>query len=304
MSNLRTRIDWMLHDHCTAECSYCPTRLRGGELPKGILEYMSVTKRIIDHYDSLDRKIDWLFNGGEPLDMFDFPMMLKLCKERGGTIDLTTNGGKLWLDWWAIEPHIDTLHLSYHYWQNPNLIRFIIQAFQKSGKHIDIIVPMRPDHLDEDLKRVIDIETEFNIVVSKSMLYNEADQYFGMYTYTDQQLRIMRGEELIQEHIPQEEGVVHEEITFQEHTHQQEITFAQRQSEKINSSPTYTGQLCNLGIEKLTISQQGWVRGSTCNTTQFGNIWNDSFTLPTTPARCVMLACVDASDQQITKFTQ
>ena len=98
MSNLRTRIDWMLHDHCTSQCSYCPTRFYGGETPKGILEYMEVTKKIIDHYNSLDRKIDWIFNGGEPLEMFDFPMMLKLCKESGGTIDLTTNGGKLWLD--------------------------------------------------------------------------------------------------------------------------------------------------------------------------------------------------------------
>ena len=171
MSNLKTNINWMLHDHCTSECTYCPIRFRGGELPRGILEYMEVTRKIIDHYDSLGRKIDWTFGGGEPLDMFDFPMMLKLCKERGGTIDLTTNGGRLWLDWWAIEPHIDTLHLSYHYWQNPNLIRFIIQAFQKAGKHIDIMVPMRPNYFDEDLARALAVESEFNVVVSKCVLY-------------------------------------------------------------------------------------------------------------------------------------
>jgi organic radical activating enzyme len=144
-------------------------------MPRGILEYMEVTKKIINHYDSLDRKIDWFFDGGEPLDMFDFPMMLKLCKERGGNIDLKTNGGKLWLDWWAIEPHIDSLHLSYHYWQNPNLIRFIIQAFQKANKPINVIVPIRPDHFNEDIQRATDVETEFNIVVSKTVLYIEAD---------------------------------------------------------------------------------------------------------------------------------
>jgi len=287
MNNLTTQISWMLHDHCTASCTYCPTRLRGGPLPRGILEYIAITTKIIDHYDSLNRKINWTFDGGEPLDMFDFPMMLKLCKERGGNIELVTNGGKLWLDWWAIEPHVDQLHLTYHYWQNPKLIQFIIQAFQKANKHIDIIVPMRPDYFEEDLKRALDIESEFNITVSKSILYKESDQSLGMFSYDDQQLRIMRGEEFVQDN-----------------QDRHEITFAERFEKVVNVSPSYTGQLCNLGIERLTISHTGWVRGSNCNTAHFGNIWNADFHLPTGPQPCVMVACTDGSDQQITKFSQ
>ena len=283
---MKTQVYWMLHDYCTSECSYCPTRLRGGLLPKGILDYVEVTTKIIDHYDSLGRKINWIFGGGEPLDMFDFPMMLKLCKERGGNIDLTTNGGKLWLDWWAIEPHVDQLHLTYHYWQNPKLIQFIIQAFHKAGKHIEVIVPMRPNHFDEDLKRALDIESEFNIIVSKAILYNEADQAFGMFFYDDRQLSIMRGEEFVEK---------------QKDRH--EITFAERSERLVNASPSFTGQLCNVGIEKLTISHTGWVRGSNCNTTHFGNIWNDDFVLPVGPTVCLMVSCTDGSDQQITKFS-
>jgi hypothetical protein len=287
MSNLRTQISWMLHDHCTSECSYCPTRLRGGPIPKGILDYMAVTSKLIDHYDSLERKINWTFGGGEPLDMFDFPMMLKLCKERGGNVELTTNGGKLWLDWWAIEPHIDQLHLTYHYWQNPNLIRFIIQAFHKANKHIKVIVPMRPDHFEEDLTRALAIESEFNIIVSKAVLYNEADRAFGMFFYDDRQIGIMLGKESVQER-----------------KQDRKITVAERFEKAVYVSPSYTGQLCNLGIERLTISHTGWVRGSNCNTTQFGNIWEHDFALPTSPQRCVMVSCIDGLDQQITKFNQ
>jgi hypothetical protein len=287
MSNLKTNINWMLHDHCTSECSYCPTRLRGGPIPKGILDYMAVTTKLIDHYDSLDRKINWTFGGGEPLDMFDFPMMLKLCKERGGNVELTTNGGKLWLDWWAIEPHIDQLHLTYHYWQNLNLIRFIIQAFHKANKHIKVIVPMRPDHFEEDLTRALAIESEFNIIVSKAVLYNEADRAFGMFFYDDHQISIMLGKESVQER--KQDRV---------------ITVAERFEKAVNISPSYTGQLCNLGIERLTISHTGWVRGSNCNTTQFGNIWEHDFALPAHPQRCVMVSCIDGLDQQITKFNQ
>jgi len=284
---MRTQINWMLHDYCTAGCSYCPTKFWGGEIPKGILDYVQVATRLIDHYDSLGRKIDWTFDGGEPLDMFDFPMMLKLCKERGGTINLTTNGGKLWLDWWAIEPHVDSLNLTYHYWQNPNLIRFILQAFKKSNKHVNVMVPIRPDYFDEDLKRALDVETEFGIVVSKNVLYREAEQSMGMYNYTDQQLRIMRGEELVQEN-----------------QHHQETTFAERFEEKIQMNPSYTGMLCNVGIEKLVISHRGWVSGSSCNNLQLGNIWNGSFDLPKVANACKMMSCIHESDQQITKFTQ
>lgn len=287
MNSLRTQIIWMLNDYCTAECSYCPIKFRGGELPRGILDYMNVTEKLINHYESIGRKIDWSFNGGEPLDMFDFPMMLKLCKERGGTIDLHTNGGKLWLDWWAIEPHVDSLHLTYHYWQKPSLVRFILQAFTKANKCVDIMVPIRPDYFDEDLKRALDIETEFGIVVSKTVLYREAEQSLGMYNYTDQQLRIMRGEELVQENV-----------------HHQETTFAERFEEKIIASPSFTGMKCNVGIEKLVISHLGWVRGSNCNIGQFGNIWDGSLEYPTVPLTCNMLACIDGSDQQITKFSQ
>ena len=327
---MRTQIIWMLNNYCTAECSYCPTKLRGGEMPNGILEYIEVTQQLIDHYSSLGRKIDWIFNGGEPLDMFDFPMMLKLCKEHGGTIDLTTNGGKLWLDWWAIEPHVDSLHLSYHYWQNPKLIKFIIQAFQKAHKHIDIMVPIRPDHFEQDMQRATEIETEFNLIVSKHILYNEADPAAGMLSYTEKQLRIMRGEIIIEEPIITQPIIAEKIIKIEpiyvpnelveEQHYFKNTTFQERYENKIAENPVYTGMLCNVGIEKLTISHLGWVSGSSCNDKPLGNIWSNNaipvsdaeaqqkilnkLRLPITPHVCGMRACMDKSDQLITKFPQ
>ena len=327
---MKTQINWMLHNYCTSECSYCPIKFRGGEPPRGILEYVEVTQQLIDHYKSLGRTIDWTFDGGEPLDMFDFPMILKLCKENGGTIDLTTNGGKLWLDWWAIEPHIDTLHLSYHYWQNPSLIKFIIQTFQKSNKHININVPIRPDHFEEDLQRALDIELEFNITVLKNVLYNEADHAAGMLPYTEKQLRIMRGEIIIDDPVvdtvvdtvvePVVEPVYVPNELVEEQQYFKKTTFQERYENKIAENPVYTGMLCNVGIERLTITHLGWVAGSACNDKPLGNIWNNNpepvsdaelqqkilnkITLPTTPHTCGMRACMDKSDQLITKFPQ
>ena len=130
---MRTKIYWSLHNHCTAQCTYCPSSLWGGVEPRHISDYLHITQKLISHYLSLGRKIDWEFTGGEPLDMFDFPMILKLCKENGGNIKLNSNGGKMWLDWWAIEPHVDELNLTYHYWQKAPLIKFILDAFQNKN---------------------------------------------------------------------------------------------------------------------------------------------------------------------------
>jgi len=279
------KINWNLHDRCTGGCSYCPSFLWGGGTPNEITQYLSVTKKIIDHYAELGRIVDWTFNGGEPLEMFDFPMMLKLCKEHRGSVELHTNGGKIWLDWWAIEPYVDKLNLSYHYWQNSKLIEFIIDQFIKNNKSINIIVPIRPDHFNDDINRALSIEKKYGIVVSKSALYKEASQSIGLFDYTDEQLRIIRGESLVEENI-----------------HYKETTLAERFEEKIKENPTYTGMNCNVGIEHLNISHNGWVSGSQCNNSSFGNIWQDNFNLPAGPSVCKMQACIHPGDQQITKF--
>jgi MoaA/NifB/PqqE/SkfB family radical SAM enzyme len=279
------KINWNLHDRCTGGCSYCPSFLWGGGTPNEITQYLLVTKKIIDHYAELGRIVDWTFNGGEPLEMFDFPMMLKLCKEHRGSVELHTNGGKIWLDWWAIEPYVDKLNLSYHYWQNSKLIEFIIDQFIKNSKSINIIVPIRPDHFNDDINRALSIEKKYGIVVSKSALYKEASQSIGLFDYTDEQLRIIRGESLVEENI-----------------HYKETTLAERFEEKIKENPTYTGMNCNVGIEHLNISHTGWVSGSQCNNTSFGNIWKDNFNLPVGPSICKMQACIHPGDQQITKF--
>jgi MoaA/NifB/PqqE/SkfB family radical SAM enzyme len=279
------KINWNLHDHCTGGCSYCPSYLWGGGTPNEVTQYLAVTKKIIEHYAGLGRTVDWTFNGGEPLEMFDFPMILKLCKESQGSVELFTNGGKIWLDWWAIEPYVDKLTLSYHYWQNPSLVEFIIDQFVKNNKPANIIVPIRPDYFNDDIDRALSIEKKYGIVVDKFALYKESNQSMGLFDYTDEQLRIIRGESLVEENI-----------------HYKETTLAERFEEKIKENPIYTGMNCNVGIEHLNISHNGWVSGSQCNNSSFGNIWQDNFNLPAGPSVCKMQACIHPGDQQITKF--
>jgi hypothetical protein len=82
----------------------------------------------------------------------------------------------------------------------------------------------------------------------------------------------------------------------------QETTWDERYKATYNAQPVYAGQLCNAGVEYLNIGAQGWVSGSNCNNQPLGNIWHDGWKPPTGPQVCTMIACVNGSDQQITKF--
>ena len=318
MNNLITDIHWDLNDYCKSECSYCPTRLRGGPEPHETKDYVRVANLLIDAYTTMGRQINWTFNGGEPLDMDDIVVLLKLCRTNGTSLTLNTNGGKLWMDWWAIEPYVDNLILTYHYWQNPNLMKYIIDTFQNKNKKFSVTVPIRPDGFEEDMARAKEIETNHNIKVNRSSLYNYADRGAGMFNYTRDQLYLMSGMTppkppppkppappvpivkpivVVPPPPPPPPPLVKEQIK------EQTTTWIERHQEKINTNPVYTGQLCNVGIEKLIITHQGWVSGSDCGNQPLGNIWNDGWLPPTGPQVCTMQACVSKSDQKITKFS-
>lgn len=284
MSTLYTKIFWNLHNYCRARCSYCPTRFWNGIDNKNIDLYLEKVYFILKHFESLGYVIEWTFDGGEPLEIAGFPKLLKVCKENNGKITLNTNGGYQWLDWWAIEPNVDCLNLTYHYWQNFNLVKYIIQSFEKNNKNVNILAPVRPDYFDEDLNRIEQLEKETNLKVNKIELYKDSSQTIGMYEYTNEQLFRLKGQSLVD----------HAE-------HLKNTSFAERTEHEILINPSFTGKSCNTGIERLYISHDGWVSGSNCNNTHLGNIWQN-ISLPISASICKMQSCVNSDDQQITKF--
>lgn len=283
MNNLYTKVDWIINSYCKSDCSYCPIELKGANLPKEIKEYLHIARVLIEHYSSLSRLINWRIDGGEPLDMNDIVTLLKFCREQGNSIELCTNGGKLWIDWWAIEPYVDRLNLTYHYWQNPNLIKYIIDTFVGKNKPININVPIRHDHFDEDLERALAIQRNHKIVVGKHQLYHKARQDMGSHPYTNDQISIMKGVKIVE---PIETKPINWEI----------------QKKVYQQAPSFNGMMCMYGIEYLHINQDGWVKGGHCNNIYLGNIWHVDWKPPFSAAKCGMTNCLDPFDQTITKF--
>lgn len=301
MNKLITNISWQLSNHCLSECTYCPVTLRGGEYPDESWDYVKVANLIVDHYNNkLDRKINWTFDGGEPLDLHNLARILKIAKADSNSVCLHTNGGKLWIDWWALEPYVDTLNLTYHYWQSPPLIKFIADIFKEKNKSIKVNVPVRPDSFNEDMDRIKQVEQECNITVNKIVLYKEANKVGGMFPYTKEQLLILSGIDPNKQ--PVKTATVHVPL-IKEKTEHETKTYHQRLEERIQTNPSYLGKMCNVGIEKLVISYNGYVKGSNCNNQSLGNIWKEGWYPPTGPQACAMMACMDPEDRKITKFT-
>jgi organic radical activating enzyme len=300
MNKLITNIIWQLSNHCTAECSYCPINLRGGEYPEENWDYVKIANLIVDHYNNkLNRNIDWTFDGGEPLDLHNIARILKTAKADSNSVTLHSNGGKLWMDWWAIEPYVDTLNLSYHYWQKLELIKYIADIFKEKNKRLILKMPVRPDFFDEDMERVNVTERDLKITVTKVVLYNNASSGGGMFKYSKEQLMILSGikPSQISKTSEQKINLIKEKKDFETKP------YDQRLQEKINSSPSYLGKLCNVGIEKLRISYNGYVNGSNCNNQPLGNIWQEGWIPPAGPQVCAMTACMNPEDRKITKFT-
>ena len=307
MNNLQTVISWTLNDYCKAQCEYCPINARGGGLPRETQEYLRITELLIDWYAvKQGRKLKWIFNGGEPLDMDGTVQILKLCKQSSEHITLHTNGGSLWMDWWAITPYVDNLILTFHFWQNPNLIKFIKDTFASKEKSFHITAPIRPKHVYEDVERVVALEDELGILIRKTHLYFNADPTAGMLEYSKDELRhitfynLPKDRRVVKEPTPPappvESPLVKEKVYFQQ------TTWDQRYKDTHNKNPSFAGQLCNAGIERLNIGAQGWVSGSNCNNISLGNIWHAGWMPPQGPQTCGMISCVNEDDKKITKF--
>ena len=298
MNNI-TKITWALNDYCSYQCDYCPTKFRGGGEPPETKEYIRVANIINENYKALNRTIEWTIDGGEPLDLNDIVTILKACKAEVNRLTLHTNGGKLWMDWWAIEPNIDSIHLTYHHWQNESLMDYIVQIFTKKDKPISLHAPVHPNRFHKDMARISDFEERHGIWVNKQALYVNADTSAGLFdSYTSEQLAAMEEPRpwLKNSPPPTDKSLVQEKEYFEE------TTWHGRYQDTLNTNPSYTGKMCNMGIETLYIGHQGWVSGASCNNRPLGNIWHDGWHPPNTPHKCGMIVCSNEGDRAITKF--
>lgn len=110
-------VDWMLHDKCTYDCSYCPPHNKLGNddwLNLDVLD--EFCNNLEQHVKQLnpDYRIHALFTGGEPTVWKDFGTLVERLKDRGWYISVNSNGSRTKRWWEEYAQHFDSITLSYH----------------------------------------------------------------------------------------------------------------------------------------------------------------------------------------------
>ena len=110
-------VDWMLHNRCTYDCSYCPPGNKSGTDSWLKLDVVTeFCEQLEKHVAQVapTSKIHCWFTGGEPTVWKDFSKLVDILSARGWYLSVNSNGSRS-ARWW--EEHaskFNTITLSYH----------------------------------------------------------------------------------------------------------------------------------------------------------------------------------------------
>ena len=110
-------VDWMLHDRCTYDCSYCPPGNKRGEdewlKVEELKKFCSHVEEHARRFDP-DFKIHVFFSGGEPTIWKNFTDLVEFLNERGWVVGVNSNGSRS-LRWWEKNASkFNRIQFSYH----------------------------------------------------------------------------------------------------------------------------------------------------------------------------------------------
>lgn len=110
-------VNWMLHDRCVYDCSYCPPSNKRG---RDDWLKISFSKEFVDKLEShlneqgLNENVVVHFTGGEPTVWPKFIELVDHINAKGWAVDMTTNGSRS-LAWWRENARkFNHISMSYH----------------------------------------------------------------------------------------------------------------------------------------------------------------------------------------------
>jgi organic radical activating enzyme len=274
------RIIWQISGQCTHDCWYCLPKYRNNPRFKTTEEYLHVID-LLQNYGNRSSipKLNWKFKGGEPLQFPNFNILLKQIKSKDSYITVETAGGTSWFDIMEISGNIDSIVLTYHYWQNESVLDYIVDMMQDQQKQLKIKIPMLPGKMNE-CKQLARSLRDKDVNVTEQLLMNEDGLVIGNYSMIDLNIFYGRPEDWVPEPAPAVTAPVWIDPRIDD------------------GSPVYTGKPCWAGVDYLYISSKGFTSGSECGGREIGNVFEPGWTPPDAPFPCSMLFCRSQFDKK------
>ena len=281
------KIEWNLGKRCNYNCSYCPSTIHDNESVHTDIEILKATA---DKLMSIGKPIRLSFTGGEPCVHPKFDELIRYCKHIGiSWISVTTNGTlppQFYMSL-PVDQYVFSIHFEYD-WNK--VVGTIIKIAEESK--VKLIAQIMAHH-----EHMFNVRLAHGYLKSSSIPFTlrrirwtEGDHdLFDDMRYNPDDLRWIKDNTATVQANTAIDGdyLIHANDVIKLHFNK------------------YKGWKCNAGIESLMINWDGDVHRATCRVGgSLGNIYTDTFDIPTEPITCDRNFCTCAADIPITKWAE
>jgi len=272
MMENKVLVDWRFGNVCDWNCSYCPSVFKNGSAHFFEEdEIKDACFRLIEHYEEMNKRVEFSFVGGEPTIHPEFMSIMRALHNRGAGSIVHTNGGSKNLDWWKeIRQYVHAINLSIHleYTFVKELTEHyipLIELFELSERSY-FQIPYLPTHDEKATEFQGIIKEKTGRAVPKRVLYQDSPRNTKLYDYGN-----------IEEKVKTENIVNDKRFVYKDWT-------------------------CYAGIDQLVIDPMGNIYRGWCRMGGLiGNVLDEELDLPTDPIVCLREACRNGFDQQAKK---
>ena len=279
----QAEVTWALNSYCTLQCEYCRPEWKSGTIDHSIGEYLSIVEKLQTTRYKHHQTIYWRITGGEPLNFPDIGTLLKKIKEKSSIVELETSGEMDWFSFLRVSKLIDKLHLTYHHWQNDDIVNFILEQCSENNVSVSISIPLESGLIFECREKVSQfIQQGYNC--REQVLLDAGGGFYKGYSQVD--LNRIHGRDDSWEPEP---VVFNPNVPIPGYIDLSVVT---------NKEFVYTGNPCYAGVDWLSINPKGFVTYSQCGgRNEPLNVFDPNWMPPDSAFPCTVNQCRSEQDQ-------
>ena len=288
------KVEWNLGKRCNYDCSYCPSVIHDNFSPHTDI---NILKKTVDKLHEINKPVRISLTGGEPCVHPKIEELIFYIKYKEMFLSITTNGTRdnefYYSQGRIIDQYVFSLHFEYNWEQ---ILKKIIELKLFGNISCDILINVMAHHSKmNECKIAVNKLKEYNIPYCiRRIRWTEGDHdLFDDMKYDQNDLDwILENDATVKPN-----SIIHLDKNLTKEYHANDII-----KKRLNQFRYWT---CNVGIESLMINWDGTVYRATCRVGgSLGNIYNDTFNVPSEPIKCDRNFCTCAADIPITKFNE
>lgn len=284
------KVEWNLGKRCNLDCSYCPSEIHDNFSKHTDIE---ILKSTIDKLCSLNKPIRLSLTGGEPSTHPKIEELLKYAHSKNiEWISMTTNGTRPATWYYDQHLYLSQYVFSLHFEKDSQRLLDNILNFHLHHHNMKILVHIMAHHkYISEVKNAIHLFGLFRIpyVLRRIRWTTGNHDLFDDMRYDPIDLDWIKDQNATVE----PNCVVDDELMI----HANDLI-------KLNQNK-FTGWKCAAGLESLMINWDGEVYRATCRVGgSLGNIYKDTFTVPSDLIVCTRNFCTCEADIPLTKTSE